>query len=978
MRHKNKNSRSLPLLLPKQRKYPHSKLIEKRKEKDVKKNKQQKLESKTKKLPIVTDQNLKQSITSINNYIHQSSDRYEFHSFTNYCETKLRETISICKMNNMSKPNILLTSVCNHLLLQLSNVIPEYKTFIKIIASEISNAIYLDWNHQYYDTPESNSDTLKSLTPYFSIYQSQKLQLETAEIKVAAFCGVGISIGQLSEKRQNLLNSTVSTWQSMVVRRCFENWRMSISMRKRQLTVLLKRRYRLWFDAWRRKNVISRLNRAAKSNIELDKEVNNLEECCCELRDQKEILINENKRLKMELRAASNVTLRQSDAEISLRNELNVTKNQMLLYKNMLQDRMNEDNIYIKNTKDKWKNQHLIHQLYQENKDVPIDDILNNVETFITENNGNKSLIANEIVTKFANYHLRKCRGNDWKLNNFHEQLRDGEVWSAILTQVCTAVDDEESQRKEAKRGENENGEGREAVIVLAHENISEKKNERKNESGDNMVSLDEISLNEVKKNETFFDKVRFELDVTKRSVMNCEEFLKLNVPIDIITPEDMNLSNVDSNFLMMSYLFLYHPRLQTSHKKEKKESINHSEMKTGGERVVAVAEDEFFQKCKSTYNMKKKWEKKQKQYNKSHQLYLRFSRIVSNFLISEMSGRLRGKPSTVRMQEEKREMKAFTSLNFQKIKDLLLEEGEDDNDDNDDNNNEKQKNPQVYHLSKYLGTVYKDIKKIFRAYGAMGSGAASSISSSEFDVLIKDIKICDKMFTKDDVHLIFLRCNWQVDTITGKLKTSGNRSLTKLEFVECLVRCAYSRFHSSTTTTLKDCVEILFNKHLLPFAQRSDVDAFRKRIHEPQIQLCFQKYETQLKFVFIEKAGTDGVIQLDEFTNFLKKKGVVNSQLPAKKIMKIFNCVQNNSDNNVGGGDDDIDDDDDDETADCEMTFDEFLESLAAVACFYMPDPYICLEQRVEVFFLTKVIDHITPSMLRQFKARAESARKL
>ena len=89
------------------------------------------------------------------------------------------------------------------------------------------------------------------------------------------------------------------------------------------------------------------------------------------------------------------------------------------------------------------------------------------------------------------------------------------------------------------------------------------------------MVSLDEISLNEVKKNETFFDKVRFELDVTKRSVMNCEEFLKLNVPIDIITPEDMNLSNVDSNFLMMSYLFLYHPRLQTSHKKEKKESNN-------------------------------------------------------------------------------------------------------------------------------------------------------------------------------------------------------------------------------------------------------------------------------------------------------------------------------------------------------------------------------------------------------------------
>ena len=107
------------------------------------------------------------------------------------------------------------------------------------------------------------------------------------------------------------------------------------------------------------------------------------------------------------------------------------------------------------------------------------------------------------------------------------------------------------------------------------------------------------------------------------------------------------------------------------------------------------------------------------------------------------------------------------------------------------------------------------------------------------------------------------------------------------------LVRCAHSRFLSATTQTLKECTEILFNRHLLPYAQRSDVDAFRSIIAQPRIQQIYQKYQLQLQYVFLEKAGQDGVIQLDEFAIFLKEKGVVNAQFPKKQIVKIFNCVQ-------------------------------------------------------------------------------------
>ena len=88
------------------------------------------------------------------------------------------------------------------------------------------------------------------------------------------------------------------------------------------------------------------------------------------------------------------------------------------------------------------------------------------------------------------------------------------------------------------------------------------------------------------------------------------------------------------------------------------------------------------------------------------------------------------------------------------------------------------------------------------------------------------------------------------------------------------------------------------------------------------------------------------------------------------------FSCVQDDGEPVPEG------EDEDECPEDCEMTYAEFLEALAAVSCFYKPDPYICLEQRLEVFFLTNVVDHITPKMIRQFKQRQtrkkESKRKM
>ena len=121
-------------------------------------------------------------------------------------------------------------------------------------------------------------------------------------------------------------------------------------------------------------------------------------------------------------------------------------------------------------------------------------------------------------------------------------------------------------------------------------------------------------------------------------------------------------------------------------------------------------------------------------------------------------------------------------------------------------------------------------------------------------------------------------------------------------------------------------------------------------------------------------------MIELDEFTKFLKEKGIVNKTFPAKKVLKIFNCVQDDPGGDVEAGGGEGEEEEGDDVAageDAIMTYPEFLEALGAVGCFISPDPYVCLEQRLEVFFLTRIVDHITPKMVRKHKAAAEKKRR-
>ena len=100
----------------------------------------------------------------------------------------------------------------------------------------------------------------------------------------------------------------------------------------------------------------------------------------------------------------------------------------------------------------------------------------------------------------------------------------------------------------------------------------------------------------------------------------------------------------------------------------------------------------------------------------------------------------------------------------------------------------------------------------------------------------------------------------------------------------------------------------------------------------------------------------------------------VDGATLSTSHVIRIFNNVQEDN----MQSEDDLDD--------ILMDFNEFCEALCAVACFKYADPYVALEQRIEVFFLQHMIKGFSEQEVKKFlamqrqkkaKAMAKSASK-
>jgi hypothetical protein len=619
-----------------------------------------------------------------------------------------------------------------------------------------------------------------------------------------------------------------------------------------------------------------------------------------------------------------------------------------------------------------------------------------------------------DIVMRWVNHHLAARRGRTHKngIDNFSAHFRDGEKIAALISATTGETDRETEAEKQKQKegsgidyeGEQQNVEQHTATPAIGVE-AADTPESAEFEDGHSKEE-------EVAHPQTFHELVLNELDPSKRATMCVEAGrVLLGVPDAVLEASDILTGDADANFAFLSYLFIMRPSLGSPgelqmHWHERWEAVKRL-APPSVDTTTPEALHASVRPFEDTRKIREELEKVARFDAQSHSLFWEASKKVFRMLIGELSARTRGSTGTMSALEESKEVTAYSSIPVRKIADLLDIEDECKADANAKAERAAREAQQpvylaavaavtaaaapapteqtaqptekmkialaeIRYLEQYLGSQYRDIKKIFRAYGALGGGAASTISRGEFAALMKDIQIYDKSFHAAEADIIFLRSNWELDPNTGELRAAADRSLTCTEFVEALVRVAQARFQSSQTTTLKGCVEALFNRCLLPFAQRSDVDRFRKLLGQKRVQEVFAKYENKLKMVFLTTAGNDDTIQLDEFTRFLKGKGIVNKTFPAKSILKIFNNVQDDSDPlEISEGDEE----EDECPEDAMMTYSEFLEALAAIASYVLPDPYVCLEQRLEVFFLTRVVDHISPKMLRAHMARQKKA---
>ena len=183
-----------------------------------------------------------------------------------------------------------------------------------------------------------------------------------------------------------------------------------------------------------------------------------------------------------------------------------------------------------------------------------------------------------------------------------------------------------------------------------------------------------------------------------------------------------------------------------------------------------------------------------------------------------------------------------------------------------------------------------------------------------------------------------------------------NEKEIVPSEYVEALVRLAAGRYNKGGS--LASRLEKLVEKNLRPVLGKVvDQTSFRSHLSEKVVQKFLSRKRRRLKEVFEFYAAknqtdkgveTSDTIDIGECTTFCRdfKLGV-----PDRVIARLFVCAQNEEDDGK------------DETSlldeKSELSYDEFLELLCALACWQKPDPYEPMLKKVTLFVASVLEKH-------------------
>ena len=286
-----------------------------------------------------------------------------------------------------------------------------------------------------------------------------------------------------------------------------------------------------------------------------------------------------------------------------------------------------------------------------------------------------------------------------------------------------------------------------------------------------------------------------------------------------------------------------------------------------------------------------------------------------------------------------------------------------------------------------------------FFDFEAGDDGDATSMSLSEFWEVIRDCELSKKTSDTEPIKKeIFNRIFDRADALEedseggGSAASGGDAEITPDGFVNALIEISLRKYKKEKSWSKR--FDLLLTKGILPKACRTNTESFRKDISQDDVQAVYKKYALKLRAVFEhyakqkikrikkenrkskngddddEKGGTEldmGAIEWMKWCRDFKlitRSGDMRHDFGEEFATKVFRNVQAGGGDDggdeggasVGGGDD-------------SLIYLEFLEALAAVACFKLVNPYIPLATRLEQFLRDNIDDGAKKILKRRKK---------
>jgi hypothetical protein len=153
-----------------------------------------------------------------------------------------------------------------------------------------------------------------------------------------------------------------------------------------------------------------------------------------------------------------------------------------------------------------------------------------------------------------------------------------------------------------------------------------------------------------------------------------------------------------------------------------------------------------------------------------------------------------------------------------------------------------------------------------------------------------------DPLFSSETVDMLFIQTNVEIGA-DAKKDDNDNRSLCRFELVEILIRVAIAKYglkqkDGSYRRRPSECVELLFMRHLVPYAESSNKDHWRDdRMYNEDVCIILKSEEPKLVALFNLFVGRKRLTRMGvpELTACLKSKAVLGQGLDIRDAIKAF-----------------------------------------------------------------------------------------